>query len=47
MTSASTAVEAERQVKISLRLVRQNVLITTVLVAVVIIILVVVSTPLG
>jgi hypothetical protein len=47
MASASTAVEAERQVKISLRLVRQNVVITTVLVAVVIIILVVVSTPLG
>jgi hypothetical protein len=47
MASASTAVEAERQVKIGLRLVRQNVVITTALVAVVIIILVVVSTPLG
>ena len=47
MASASTAVEAERQVKISLRLVRQNVVITTVLVAVVIIILVVVTSPLG
>jgi hypothetical protein len=47
MASASTAVEAERQVKIGLRLVRQNVVITTVLVAVVIIILVVISTPLG
>jgi hypothetical protein len=47
LASASTAVEAERQVKIGLRLVRQNVLITTVLVAVVIIILVVISTPLG
>jgi hypothetical protein len=47
MASAGTAVEAERQVKISLRLVRQNVVITAVLVAVVIIILVVVSTPLG
>jgi hypothetical protein len=47
MASASTAVEAERQVKIGLRLVRQNVVITTVLVAVVIIILVAVSTPLG
>jgi hypothetical protein len=47
MASASTAVEAERQVKISLRLVRQNVVITTVLVAVVIIILVVVTSPLS
>jgi hypothetical protein len=47
MASAGTAVEAERQVKIGLRLVRQNVVITTALVAVVIIILVVVSTPLG
>jgi hypothetical protein len=47
MASASTAVEAERQVKISLRLVRQNVVITTVLVAVVIIILVVLTSPLG
>jgi hypothetical protein len=45
MSSASTAVEAERQVKISLRLVRQNVVITTVLVAVVIIILVVITSP--
>ena len=47
MASAGTAVEAERQVKISLRLVRQNVVITTVLVAVVIIILVVVTSPVG
>jgi hypothetical protein len=47
MASASTAVEAERQVKIGLRLVRQNVVITTALVAVVIIILVLISTPLG
>ena len=47
MASASTAVEAERQVKISLRLVRQNVVITTVLVAVVVIILVVLTSPLG
>jgi hypothetical protein len=47
MASASTAVEAERQVKISLRLVRQNVVITTVLVAVVIIILVVITSPVG
>jgi hypothetical protein len=45
MSSAGTAVEAERQVKISLRLVRQNVVITTVLVAVVIIILVVITSP--
>jgi hypothetical protein len=45
MSSASTAVEAERQVKIGLRLVRQNVVITTVLVAVVIIILVVITSP--
>ena len=47
MASASTAVEAERQVKISLRLVRQNVVITTVLVAVVIVILVVITSPVG
>jgi hypothetical protein len=47
MASAGTAVEAERQVKISLRLVRQNVVITAVLVAVVIIILVVVTSPVG
>ena len=47
MASASTAVEAERQVKISLRLIRQNVVITTVLVAVVVIILVVLTSPLG
>ena len=47
LASASTAVEAERQVKIGLRLVRQNVVITTVLVAVVIIILVVIASPLG
>jgi hypothetical protein len=45
LSSADTAVEAERQVKISLRLVRQNVVITTVLVAVVIIILVVITSP--
>src|ERR1700721_903974 len=45
--SARTAVEAERQVKISLRLIRQNVVITTVLVAVVVIILVVLTSPLG
>jgi hypothetical protein len=45
MDSASTAVEAERQVKISLRLVRQNVVITTALVVVVIIILVVITSP--
>jgi hypothetical protein len=45
MSSADTAVEAERQVKISLRLVRQNVVITTILVAVVIVILVVITSP--
>ena len=47
LSSASTAVEAERQVKISLRLIRQNVVITTVLVAVVIVILVVITSPVG
>jgi hypothetical protein len=43
MASAGTAVEAERQVRISLRQVRQNVVITTVLVAIMIIILTVVT----
>jgi hypothetical protein len=47
MASASTAVEAERQVKISLRQVRQNVVITTALVVVVIIALVVLTSPVG
>ena len=41
MASAGTAVEAERQVRISLRQVRQNVVITFILVAIVIIVLVV------
>jgi hypothetical protein len=41
MASAGTAVEAERQVRISLRQVRQNVVITAVLAAVVIIALLV------
>ena len=45
MTSASTAVEAERQVRISLRQVRQNVVITTALVVIVIIVLVVITSP--
>ena len=45
MASAGTAVEAERQVKISLRQVRQNVVITSVLVVIVIIVLVVVTSP--
>jgi hypothetical protein len=44
MASAGTAVEAERQVRISLRQVRQNVVITTVLVAIVIIVLAVATT---
>ena len=44
MVSAGTAVEAERQVKISLRQVRQNVVITTVLVAIVIIVLALATT---
>ena len=46
MTSAGTAVEAERQVKISLRQVRQNVVISTVLVIIVIIVLVLITSPL-
>ena len=41
MASAGTAVAAERQVRISLRQVRQNVVVTFILVAVVIIVLVV------
>ena len=45
MESAGTAVEAERQVKISLRQVRQNVVITAVLVAIVIIVLAVATSP--
>ena len=45
MESAGTAVEAERQVKISLRQVRQNVVITAVLVAIVIVVLVVATSP--
>ena len=45
MAAAGTAVEAERQVKIGLRQVRQNVVITTVLVVIVIIVLVVVTSP--
>lgn len=44
MQSAGTAVEAERQVKISLRQVRQNVVITTGLVAIVIIVLMLATT---
>jgi hypothetical protein len=44
MSSAGVAVEAERQVRISLRQVRQNVVITTVLVAIVIIVLAVATT---
>jgi hypothetical protein len=44
MESAGTAVEAERQVKISLRQVRQNVVITTGLVAIVIIVLMLATT---
>ena len=46
MASAGTAVEAERQVKISLRQVRQNVVISTVLVIIVIIVLVLITSPL-
>ena len=45
MAAAGTAVEAERQVRIGLRQVRQNVVITTVLVVIVIIVLVVVTSP--
>jgi hypothetical protein len=45
MASAGTAVEAERQVRISLRQVRQNVVVTIVLLIVVIIILEVISSP--
>jgi hypothetical protein len=45
MVSAGTAVEAERQVKISLRQVRQNVVITFILVAIVIIVLALVTSP--
>jgi hypothetical protein len=44
LASAGVAVEAERQVKISLRQVRQYVVVTTVLLAVVIIILALVTT---
>lgn len=44
MASAGTAVEAERQVRIGLRQVRQNVVITTGLVAVVIIVLMLATT---
>ena len=45
MASAGTAVEAERQVKISLRQVRQNVVITVILVVVVLIVLGLVTSP--
>jgi hypothetical protein len=45
MASAGTAVEAERQVRISLRQVRQNVVVTFVLVAIVIIVLLVATSP--
>jgi hypothetical protein len=45
MASAGTAVEAERQVRISLRQVRQNVVVTAVLVVIVIIVLVVATSP--
>jgi hypothetical protein len=44
MASAGTAVEAERQVRIGLRQVRQNVVITTGLVAIVIIVLMLATT---
>jgi hypothetical protein len=44
LASAGVAVEAERQVKISLRQVRQYVVVTTVLLAVVIIVLALVTT---
>jgi hypothetical protein len=46
MESAGTAVEAERQVRIGLRQVRQNVVITFVLVAIVIIVLALATSPL-
>ena len=45
LASAGVATEAERQVKISLRQVRQNVLVTVVLVIIVIIVLAVASSP--
>jgi len=45
MASAGTAVEAERQVRISLRQVRQNVVITGVLVIIVIIVLALATSP--
>jgi hypothetical protein len=45
MSSAGVAVEAERQVRISLRQVRQNVVISVVLLIVIIIILEVISSP--
>jgi hypothetical protein len=45
MASAGTAVEAERQVRISLRQVRQYVVITAALVVIVIIVLVVATSP--
>ena len=45
MASAGTAVEAERQVRISLRQVRQYVVVTGVLVAIVIIVLAVATSP--
>jgi hypothetical protein len=45
MVSAGTAVEAERQVRISLRQVRQNVVITFILVAIVIIVLALITSP--
>ena len=45
MASAGTAAEAERQVRISLRQVRQNVVITSALLVIVIIVLVVVTSP--
>jgi hypothetical protein len=45
MASAGVAVEAERQVRISLRQVRQYVVVTTILLATVIIVLSVVTSP--
>jgi hypothetical protein len=45
MASAGTAVEAERKVRISLRQVRQNVVISFVLVAIVIIVLALATSP--
>jgi hypothetical protein len=45
MSSAGVAVEAERQVRISLRQVRQNVVVTVILLAAVIIVLAVISSP--